>query len=147
MNPPAPDAGHAERPHVPHAPERRHAHGRRSDDVLTAEVLDGYERWAGRVWAHRGKIAAGIGLLGSLAGCVVGYLGRAHDLDGMKAEIVATKTEITATRARLDSTVDDVRELKTIARIQTNTLCSLSRRLDPAGTPSDCAIYSPPRHP
>jgi hypothetical protein len=122
-------------------PDRRHSHGRRSEDELAPELLLGYERWAGHVWAHRGKIAAMIGMAGSLAGCVVGYFGRAHDLDDMKLRVARVET-------RLDSAVADVRELTTSARIQNITLCSLSRRLDPAGTPAECGPYlTPTRHP
>lgn len=111
--------------------ERRHSHGRRSDDELSTDILLGYERWAGHFWRHRGKIAAAIGLLGSALGCVAGYLGRAHDLDQVKAQLSVNTADIRTLEQRQTEHEIDV-------RVNRQMLCSLTRRLDPAGLPEEC---------
>lgn len=113
-------------------PERRRSSGRRSEDELSSEILLGYERWAGAIWRHRGKVAAMIGMTGSLVGCVVGYVGRAHDLDDVRSRLV-----------KVEQYQED--QVKTEA-LKMSMLCSLMRRIDPLGTPVECGtMYSPPR--
>jgi hypothetical protein len=106
------------------APERRQSGGRRADDELTPEILLGYERWAGQLWRHRGKLAVLIGATTSLAGCVVGYMGRAHDIDEVKVRL-----------ARVEVVQDEQVRLE---GVKMQMLCSLVRRIDPLGVPADC---------
>lgn len=130
-----------------HHPERRQGPHSRDTDALDREILDGYERWAGRVWAHRGKIMLAISMCTGLAGCVVGYIGRAHDLDAVRADAAATRAEAAIVRVRLDSTIAAVRVQMEDAHITKITVCSLSRRLDPAGTPAECSAIPSSREP
>lgn len=113
-------------------PERRVRTRRAGDeDKLDPSVLLGYERWAGQIWRHRGKVAAAIGMTASLAGCVVGYLGRAHDLDAVKARITADSTRL----ANVEVVVSEQAKLEAL---KMSMLCSLVRRVDPPGVPAEC---------
>jgi hypothetical protein len=116
-------------------PDRRHV-GRRQgddlhDDALDPAILLGYEQWAGQVWRHRGKLAAIIGMTGSLAGCVVGYLGRSHDLDGVK-------THVTVDSARIAKVEEFQAAQERTEAVKMQMLCSLTRRIDPLGVPVEC---------
>lgn len=99
------------------------------EEALDPHVLRGYERWAGQMWKHRGKIALVFGTCTSIAGCVVGYMGRAHDMDDFKTRL--TKVEVVQNeQVRLDG-------------VKMQMLCSLVRRIDPPGVPADCNV--PPK--
>jgi hypothetical protein len=115
-------------------PERRDGYPRRDDDMrddaLDPAILLGYEAWAGRVWRHRGKLAAIIGLAGSAAGCVAGYLGRAGDLAKMDSRL----TRVEGAQAILQQNED----------AKMNMLCSLTRRIDPLGLPLQCQPRAKP---
>lgn len=107
--------------------------GRRDDDALDPAVLAGYEQWAGQMWRNRGKIAAVLAVCSSLAGCVVGYLGRAHDLD-------LVRTEVTVTVTRLEKVEAAVTEQAQAEAVNRQMLCSLVRRVDPPGVPPECGM-------
>jgi hypothetical protein len=119
MNPPA----NSKRPGLDRRKQIRREDDMR-DDALDPAILLGYEAWAGSVWRHRGKIAAGIGMLGTLVGCVAGYIGRAHDLDDVKSRLARVE-ETQATLLQSES-------------LKMSMLCSLTRRIDPLGTPAEC---------
>ena len=117
--------------------DRRHGSGRRTsdEDALDADVLLGYEKWAGQIWRHRGKLAAIIGMTGSIAGCVVGYLGRSHDLDAIRVHVSADSLRL----ARVESVQLEQAKLEAL---KMSMLCSLVRRVDPRGVPVECGTMT-----
>lgn len=131
-------------PHDPRPPgqryERRQQAGRREtdDDKLTAEILLGYERWAGAVWRHRGKVLFACSLLAGATGCVVGYLGREHDLDNVRTAVSVNAKRITK--------LEEVQAAQLQSEpLNRQMLCSLMRRIDPNGVPPECNAPPTPR--
>ena len=108
------------------------------DDALDPAHCSYPSSTAGSVWKHRGKIAVAIGLVSTLAGCVAGYLGRADDLNDVRARLARDSARTTA----LES---DVGRLERNESLKMLMLCSLTRRIDPLGVPVECGTLA--RHP
>jgi hypothetical protein len=68
--------------------------------------------------------------MGSALGCVVGYVGRAHDLDDVRVRLAKVEQY-------------QAEQVKTEA-LKMSMLCSLTRRIDPLGTPAECGDFQRP---